>query len=93
MATCDYLDVAFSAMTRVQGEVNADTFVEALMATDYEPGFGGRITFGSGDFGGAERFRVLQADPGCVLNAWGCMRPTTDWTTHTQPSLPSAGTG
>ena len=93
MATCDYLDVAFSAMTRVQGEVNADTFVEALMATDYEPGFGGRITFGSRDFGGADRFRVLQADPGCVLNAWGCMRSTTDWTTHTQPSLPGAGTG
>ncbi|MDE0651693.1 MAG: hypothetical protein OXI12_15275 [Gammaproteobacteria bacterium] len=93
MATCDYLDVAFSAMTRVQGEVNADTFVEALMATDYEPGFGGQITFGSGDFSGAERFRVLQADPACVLNAWGCMRSTTDWTTHTQPSLASAGTG
>ncbi len=78
-ATCDYLDVAFSAMTRVQGEITADTFVEALKNTQYETQYGGLITFSSADLTGAERFRVLQADPECVLNFWGCMRSTTDW--------------
>ena len=78
-ATCDYLDVAFSAMTRVQGEFTTDAFAEALRDTDYEAGSGGLITFGAGDMYGADRFRVLQADPDCVLNFWGCMRPTTDW--------------
>ena len=76
---CDYLDITFGAMTRVQGEINADTFVEALQTTAYDTQYGGRITFAPADPSGAERFRVLQADPGCVLNPWGCMRSTTDW--------------
>lgn len=78
-AICDYLDVSFSAMTRVQGPINPDTFVEALMNTRYDTQYGGLITFASDDPNGAERFRVLQADPECVLNFWGCMRSTTDW--------------
>ena len=78
-AICDYLDVAFSAMTRVRGRITADTFVEALNDTEYNAPYGGRITFAADDYGGAERFRVLQADPDCVLNFWGCMRSITDW--------------
>ena len=78
-AICDYLDVTFSAMTRVQGPINADTFVEAMQDTRYETQYGGLITFAPDDPNGAERFRVLQADPECVLNFWGCMRSTTDW--------------
>ncbi len=78
-AICDYLDVSFSAMTRVQGEVNPDTFVAALKDTRYDTQYGGLITFSPDDLNGAERFRVLQADPECVLNFWGCMRSTTDW--------------
>ena len=78
-ATCDYLDVAFSAMTRVQGDITADTFVEALQDTRYDTPYGGLITFAPADPNGSERFRVLQADPECVLNFWGCMRSTTDW--------------
>ena len=90
-ATCDYLDVAFSAMTRVQGDINADTFVEALMSTQYDTGYGGLITFAPGDPNGSERFRVLQADPECVLNFWGCMRSTTDWLTPANTVGSSAG--
>ena len=78
-ATCDYLDVAFAAMTRVQGDITADTFVEALQDTRYDTPYGGLITFAPADPNGSERFRVLQADPECVLNFWGCMRSTTDW--------------
>lgn len=78
-AFCDYLDVAFSAMTRVRGEITADTFAAALQDTRYETQNGGLITFAPGDSNGAERFRVLKADPACVLNFWGCMRSTTDW--------------
>ena len=76
---CDYLDVAFSAMSRVEGPINADTFAEALKDTRYDTPFGGLITFSPADTTGADRFRVLQADPDCVLNFWGCMRSTTDW--------------
>ena len=78
-AICDYLDVSFSAMTRAQGPINPDTFVEALKDTDYDTQYGGLITFDSDNLQGAERFRVLEADPECVLNFWGCMRSTTDW--------------
>ena len=90
-ATCDYLDVAFSAMTRVEGPINADTFVEALKDTRYETQYGGLITFSSTDLSGAEHFRVLQADPECVLNFWGCMRSTTDWITPANTVGSSAG--
>lgn len=78
-ATCDYLDVAFSAMTRVRGDLTADTFAEEMMSTHYDAGYGGLITFAADDLDGAERFRVLQADPDCVLNFWGCLRATTGW--------------
>ena len=78
-AICDYLDVSFGAMTRIQGEVNPDTFAAALKDTHYDTQYGGLITFSSADLSGAERFRVLKADPACVLNFWGCMRSTTDW--------------
>ena len=90
-AICDYLDVTFSAMTRVQGDINADTFVEALKSTRYDTQYGGLITFAPGDPNGSERFRVLQADPECVLNFWGCMRSTTDWLTPANTVGSSAG--
>ena len=90
-ATCDYLDVAFAAMTKVQGDLNADTFVEALKSTHYDTGYGGLITFAPADPNGSERFRVLQADPECVLNFWGCMRSTTDWLTPANTVGASAG--
>ena len=79
VATCDALDVTMSALTRAEGRVAADTFVEQLAMTDYEPGFGGRFAFSPGDFSGADRFRVLRADPDCVLDEWGCMRAVTEW--------------
>ena len=78
-AICDYLDVAFGAMTRIEGPITADAFVEALKDTQYETQYGGLITFSPADLNGAEHFRVLEADPECVLNFWGCMRSTTDW--------------
>lgn len=78
-AVCDYLDVAFAAMTRVQGPITADSFAAELQHTHYDASYGGQITFAPGDFEGAERFRVLAGDPECVLNSWGCMRSTTDW--------------
>ena len=91
LAICDYLDVSFSAMTRVEGEVTADTFVAALKNTRYDTQYGGLITFSPADPNGAERFRVLQADPECVLNFWGCMRSTTDW--MLPANLAAAGAG
>ncbi len=90
-ATCDYLDVAFAAMTKVQGDISADAFVEALNSTQYDTPYGGLITFAPGDPNGSERFRVLQADPECVLNFWGCMRSTTDWLTPANPAGVGAG--
>ena len=87
---CDYLDVSFSAMTRVQGPINPDTFAEALKNTEYDTQYGGLITFSPADLSGAERFRVLEADPECVLNFWGCMRSTTDWLTLASPAGASA---
>lgn len=85
MATCDYLDVAFSAMSRVDGPLTQESFVQALSQTEYSTPYGARITFTSDNYSGSDRFRVLQADPGCVLNEWGCMRSVTDWI------MPSAG--
>ena len=76
---CDYLDVTFAAMTRIDGPITQTAFTEAMTDTHYETGTGNLITFPSRNSSGAERFRVLQADPDCVLNAWGCMRSTTDW--------------
>ncbi len=78
---CDYLDVTFAAMTRIDGPITQETFVEAMTDTHYETGIGNLITFPSRNSSGADRFRVLQADPDCVLNYWGCMRSTTGWLT------------
>lgn len=79
VATCDALDVTLSALSRIAGPPSTAAFVEQLAATSYEAGFGGRLSFGPGDFSGADRFRVLRADPDCVLDEWGCMRAVTDW--------------
>ena len=76
---CDYLDVSFSALTRIDGPIDHVSFLEALNETHYDAEYGGLITFSASDRHGAERFRVLAADAGCVLNYWGCMRLTTDW--------------
>lgn len=79
VATCDSLDVTLSALSRIAGPPSTEAFVTQLAATHYEAGFGGRLGFGPGDFSGADRFRVLRADPDCVLDEWGCMRAVTDW--------------
>lgn len=81
-ATCDYLDVTFSAMTRAartDGTLTRESFMAAMHQTSYDTDFGTLITFDEGSPYGSERFRVLEADPACVLNDWGCMRSTTDW--------------
>ena len=80
-ATCDYLDVVFGAISRMDGPLTHEAFVEALANTRYETALGSLIEFGRTDRFGNDRFRVLRADPNCVLNAWGCMRSTTDWLT------------
>lgn len=86
-SVCDYLDVAFSAMTRIDGTVTAASFIRAMHHTEYELQNGSAITFTAGDHNGADRFRILQADPVCVLNSWGCMRSITEWIT------PGVGSG
>lgn len=78
-ATCDALDVAVAALSKVPGELTPESFVEAMRETSYDAAFGGRISYGSDDSSGADRFRVLEADPDCVLDDWGCMRALTDW--------------
>lgn len=78
-SVCDYLDVAFSALTRVDGPITSGTFVQAMNNTQYDTAYGGLITYSPSNRSGAERFRVLQADPDCLLNSWGCMRSTTNW--------------
>lgn len=78
-ATCDYLDVLFSAVSRVDGPLTRESFVAALSRTDYRAAHGQRLRFTTGDLYGSDGFRVLGADPNCVLNDWGCMRPITDW--------------
>ena len=78
-AFCDYLDVTFAALTRIDGPITQAAFIRAMTDTHYETGTGSLITFPSRNSSGADRFRVLQADPDCVLNYWGCMRSTTDW--------------
>lgn len=78
-ATCDYLDAVFAAITRMSGQLTRPAFVEALSDTRYETEAGSWIAYGRTDRFGNERYRVLSVDPNCTLNAWGCMRPTTDW--------------
>ena len=78
-ATCDYLDVVFGAISRVDGPVTHQALVQALAATHYETAYGSLIEFGSTDRFGYDRFRILVADPNCLLDAWGCMRAATGW--------------
>ena len=78
-ATCDSLDVVFAAMTQTAGPLTREMLITALTGTDYETAHGSRIRFGPDDRDGADRFRVLKADPDCVLDAWGCMRATSGW--------------
>lgn len=86
-STCEFLDVVFGAMTRIDGPLNRESLLDALHMTDYESARGSHIRFATGDHNGAERFRVLRADPGCVLNEWGCMRAVSDWfSVHADPS-------
>ena len=79
VVTCDTLDLAMSALTRIDGAPTGDAFVKELTNSNYEIEYGGRIAYGPQDRSGAERFRIMQADPNCLLEAWGCMRAVTDW--------------
>lgn len=79
--TCDSMDIVFSAISRIEGPATSEAFVNALADTHYETAFGSLVKFDRTDRFGSDRFRVLQADPNCVLDPWGCMRSTTDWIT------------
>lgn len=79
VGTCDYLDVVFGAISRVGGPVTHQALVQALAATHYETAYGSLIEFGRTDRFGYDRFRILVADPNCLLNTWGCMRAATGW--------------
>ena len=78
---CDYLDVIFGAISRVDGPLTTATFAEAMASTSHETAFGSLIKYDRTDYFGSDRFRVLRADPACVLNSWGCMRAASDWLT------------
>ena len=80
-SVCDYLDVAFGALSRVGGDVDHVTFVDALNRTDYTTPHGSRITYSGSDRHGEDRFRILEVDQSCVLNGWGCMRAVSGWLT------------
>lgn len=79
MSICDYLDVTFGAISRVDGPLSTESFLEALNRTDYVTSHGQRLRFSADDLFGSDSFRLLQADPTCALNSWGCMRATTTW--------------
>ena len=89
-STCDYLDVVFGAVSRVDGPLTRESFVAALSETSYEAAHGQSVRFTADDLYGSDSFRVLGADPDCVLNDWGCMRPLTDWV---PPAVSVAGGG
>lgn len=78
-SVCDYLDVAFGAVTRIDGTIDHLSFLDALNRTHYDTGYGGLISYSSSDRHGADRYRILVVDQTCVLNGWGCMRAATDW--------------
>ena len=90
-ATCDLLDVIFAAVTRVGGAVTSESFVEAVRQTDYEAEYGGRLSFSPDDSSGADRFRVLRADPACMLDSWGCTRSLTEWLAPVAEARDAAG--
>ena len=87
-ATCEYLDVIFAAVSRVSGQFSQEKFMEELSETRYETPQGSVIQFGRGDYFANDRYRVLQADPHCVLDDWGCMRSVSGWI---DPTLTKAG--
>jgi hypothetical protein len=78
-AACDYLDVLFGAASRVSGTLDRGSLLAALSDVNYQVANGSLVRFTPADPYGSDRFRVLSADPNCVLNDWGCMRPLTDW--------------
>ena len=80
-STCDYLDVIFGAISRVNGALTAESFRDSLAVTEYETDQGSLITFDADDPYANDRFRVLKADPNCVLDDWGCMRAISEWIT------------
>lgn len=82
-STCDYLDIIFGAISRVDGPLTQQAFLEALSETDHETVHGSLIKFTAEDRFGNDRFRMLKADPNCVLDDWGCMRSLTDWISPT----------
>lgn len=83
VATCDALDVTLGALSRVSGPMSAAAFRDQLLNTDYAMEYGGALFFGHDEFSGATRFRLLEADPTCVLDSWGCTRATSPWSaTH-----------
>ena len=88
-STCDYLDVVFGAMARVDGELTREAFLAELTDSTYETAYGALVRFAPGDFIGYDSFRLLSADYGCVLNTWGCMRPISDWVPAMD--MPAAG--
>ncbi len=84
--TCEFLDVVFGAMTRIDGPIDRASLLDALSRTDYVTARGSHLRFTSGDHNGAQLFRVLRADPDCVLNQWGCMRAASHWfSSHAEP--------
>ena len=76
---CDLLDMVFGAMTRTEGPIGPASFATAMGDSRYQTGHGGLVSFAAEAAPGAKRFRLLRADPECVLNSWGCMRSTTGW--------------
>jgi hypothetical protein len=79
IATCDALDVVMGALSRVSGAPTPDALAEMLAVASAESDAETRLRFGPGDYSGAQRFRVLQADFDCGLNPWGCMRAVSGW--------------
>ena len=77
--TCDMLDVLFGAIARIDGPLERQALVASLAATDYEASHGSRTVFSDDDRFGTDRLRLLEPDPGCVLNEWGCMRAVSPW--------------
>ena len=65
--------------------------ISVLDRTEYDTPHGSLIRFTADDHVGSDRYRVLKADPPCVLNEWGCMRPVSDWIEVTQNSTSEGG--
>ena len=85
--------MVFSAIARAGTNLTRKTFLQALSSTDYATAYGSRIHFTAEDQFGIDMVRVLRADPSCVLNKWGCMRPTSDWLPADAATATSIATG